>query len=74
MGDKTEQKILINIDFARKSTGRNLLGHILPVAKEIKEDLNGLDYVFRVEIAGSIRRRKETVGDIDILVTTNRTK
>ena len=72
MGDKTEQKILINIDFARKSTGRNLLGHILPVAKEIKEDLNGLDYVFRVEIAGSIRRRKETVGDIDILVTTNR--
>jgi DNA polymerase (family X) len=72
MGDKTERKILINIDFARKSTGRNLLGHILPVAKEIKEDLAGLDYVFRVEIAGSIRRRKETVGDIDILVTTNK--
>jgi DNA polymerase (family 10) len=72
MGDKTERKILINIDFARKSTGRNLLGHILPVAKKIKEDLAGLDYVFRVEIAGSIRRRKETVGDIDILVTTNK--
>lgn len=72
MGDKTERKILINIDFARKSTGRNLLGHILPFAKEIKEDLAGLDYVFRVEIAGSIRRRKETVGDIDILVTTNK--
>ena len=71
MGDKTEQKILINIDFARKSTGRNLLGHILPVANEIKEEITGLDYVFRVEIAGSIRRRKETVGDIDILVTTN---
>ena len=72
MGDKTERKILINIDFARKSTGRNLLGHILPVANEIKEDLASLDYVFRVEIAGSIRRRKETVGDIDILVTTNK--
>lgn len=72
MGDKTERKILINIDFARKSSGRNLLGHILPFAKEIKEDLAGLDYVFRVEIAGSIRRRKETVGDIDILVTTNK--
>jgi DNA polymerase (family 10) len=72
MGDKTEGKILINIDFARKSTGRNLLGHILPIANEIKEDLSVLDYVFRVEIAGSIRRRKETVGDIDILVTTNK--
>ncbi len=45
MGEKTERKILINLDFARKSTGRNLLGHILPVAEEIKEDLSNLDYV-----------------------------
>ena len=72
MGEKTERKILINLDFARKSSGRNLLGHILPVAEEIKEELSSLDYVLRVEIAGSIRRRKETVGDIDILVTTNK--
>ncbi len=72
MGEKTERKILVNLDFARKSTGRNLLGHILPVAEEIKEDLTILDYVLRVEIAGSIRRRKETVGDIDILVTTDK--
>ena len=72
MGEKTERKILINLDFARKSTGRNLLGHILPVAEEIKENLSSLDYVLSVEIAGSIRRRKETVGDIDILVTTNK--
>src|SRR5664280_839045 len=70
MGEKTEKKILINLDFARKSTGRKLLGHILPVAQKIKEDLSGLDLVLRVEIAGSIRRRKETVGDIDVLVTT----
>ncbi|MFY9637755.1 MAG: DNA polymerase/3'-5' exonuclease PolX [Methanobacterium sp.] len=70
MGEKTERKILVNLDFARKSTGRNLLGHILPVAEEIKENLSSLNYVNRVEIAGSIRRRKETVGDIDILVTT----
>ncbi len=74
MGEKTEEKILVNLDFARKSTGRNLLGHILPVAQEIKDYLKSLDYVFRVEIAGSIRRRKETVGDIDILVTTDRPK
>ena len=70
MGEITERKILINLEFARKSTGRNLLGHILPVAEEIKNYLKKLDYVDRVEVAGSIRRRKETVGDIDILVTT----
>ena len=72
MGEITERKILINLEFARKSTGRNLLGHILPVAEEIKNYLKKLDYVDRVEIAGSIRRRKETVGDIDILVTTTK--
>ncbi len=72
MGEKTEEKILTNLDFARKSTGRYLLGHILPIAEEIKHKLEGLDYVQRVEIAGSIRRMKETVGDIDILVTTKK--
>ena len=70
MGEKTERKILINLDFARKSTGRNLLGHILPVAQKIKKKLSSIEYVERVEIAGFIRRRKETVGDIDVLVTT----
>jgi len=70
MGEITERKILINLDFARKSTGRKLLGHILPVAQKIKENLEDHEHVLRVEIAGSIRRRKETVGDIDVLVTT----
>lgn len=70
MGEITERKILVNLDFARRSTGRSLLGHILPIAGEIRSKLEGLDYVDRVEIAGSIRRRKETVGDIDVLVTT----
>lgn len=71
MGETTERKILLNLDYARKSTGRKLLGHTLPIAEKIKNELDSLDYVERVEIAGSIRRRKETVGDIDILVTTN---
>jgi len=71
MGEKTERNILINLGFARKSGGRSLLGKILPVARNIKNLLKTLDYVDRVEIAGSIRRMKETVGDIDVLVTTN---
>ena len=72
MGEKTERNILINLGFARKTGGRSLLGRILPVAREIKDLLKTLEYVDRVEIAGSIRRMKETVGDIDVLVTTTK--
>ncbi len=70
MGAKTEAKILQNIEFARKSIGRQLLGDVLPLAIEIKQRISALDVVDQVEIAGSIRRRKETVGDIDILTVT----
>ena len=70
MGEKTEQNILENIEFARKKTGRKLLGYILPIAEQLKEKLKSFKPVLKVEIAGSIRRRKETIGDIDILVVT----
>ncbi|MDO8869675.1 MAG: DNA polymerase/3'-5' exonuclease PolX [Methanobacteriaceae archaeon] len=68
MGDKKEKKILENIEMARKNSGRKLLGHILPLAEAIKHQIEVLKVVEAVEIAGSIRRRKESVGDIDILV------
>ncbi len=70
MKEKSEEKILENIKFAKKSI-RNLLGYILPIASELKDKLNNLNVVLEVEIAGSIRRRKETIGDIDILVITD---
>lgn len=70
MGEKTEQNILENIDFARKKTGRKLLGYILPISEQLREKLRDFKPVMGVEIAGSIRRRKETIGDIDILVVT----
>ncbi|BDZ68383.1 DNA polymerase/3'-5' exonuclease PolX [Methanobacterium ferruginis] len=71
MGVKTETKILQNLEFARKSTGRELLGKVLPLAQEIKGRISALEEVSQVEIAGSIRRRKETVGDIDVLTVTD---
>lgn len=70
MSDKKEAKILENIKYAKKTT-RKLLGHMLPLADEIKNNLKNLDSVIAVEVAGSIRRRKETIGDIDILVITD---
>jgi len=71
MGVKSEKKILENLEFAKKSTGRRLLGEILPLSQELKERIGSLPEVEIVEIAGSIRRRKETVGDIDVLTVTS---
>lgn len=65
LGEKTEQKILTGIKYFKKSEGRFLLGLVLPLVKEILDILKGA--VEKIEVAGSIRRKKETVGDIDIL-------
>jgi len=70
MGEKSEQQILESIKFARTAGKRALLGYILPVADEIKKRIKSLDTVETVEVAGSIRRMKETIGDIDVLVIT----
>lgn len=68
LGEKTEQKILVGIKFFKRSSGRFLLGLILPMAKDIVDILKEL--AEKIEIAGSIRRKKETVGDIDILAVS----
>jgi len=70
MGEKSEQQILESIKFARTAGKRALLGYILPVADDIKQKLKSLTAVEDVEVAGSIRRMKETIGDIDMLVIT----
>lgn len=67
-GEKSEQKILKGIGFVKKSTGRFTLGAVLPLIGEIESRLRQISGVKQVAVAGSIRRRKETVGDGDILV------
>ncbi|MEK7650124.1 MAG: DNA polymerase/3'-5' exonuclease PolX [Patescibacteria group bacterium] len=67
-GLKSEEKILKGIEFFESSRGRFLLGEALPIARRITDDLRNIKGVSRVEIAGSIRRWRETSGDIDILV------
>jgi len=69
-GKKTEENILENIAFAREKGNRFLLGYVLPEAKEIVEKLE--KKVDKIELAGSLRRMKETIGDVDILVVTNK--
>jgi DNA polymerase (family 10) len=66
-GEKSEENILKTIELAKKKKERLLLGVTLPIAEEIVNELKKAKGVRRIEIAGSLRRKKETVGDIDIL-------
>ncbi len=68
MGAKSEQKVLEAIEASTRQTGRMPLGKALPAAQKIAAMLNDIDTVLRVEIAGSIRRARPTIGDVDILV------
>ena len=67
---KTEQNLLKGIALVRRGQARMPLGRALPLAEEIAHALVRVRGVKRVEPAGSLRRRKETVGDLDILVTS----
>lgn len=71
MGEKTEENIWRGIKILQKNRGRMPLGTALPIAKSILDQLKGLPYVNRISEAGSLRRMNETIGDIDILVSSN---
>ncbi|MEN6369374.1 MAG: DNA polymerase/3'-5' exonuclease PolX [Thermotogota bacterium] len=74
LGEKTEAKILRGLDETRGVEGRMLLGAALPLAEELVAELRSTGLFKRVEYAGSVRRGRETIGDLDILaVSTNPT-
>ena len=70
-GVKSEENILKGIEFLKRSKGRYVLGHVMHLALDIEDRLNSLPYVKKAVVAGSFRRRRETIGDIDILVTSD---
>ncbi|HYB44548.1 MAG TPA: DNA polymerase/3'-5' exonuclease PolX, partial [Candidatus Methylomirabilis sp.] len=69
---KTEANILKAIGATRKRQARMPIGLALPLAEAMRRALARLREVDQMSLAGSIRRRRETVGDIDILVTSSR--
>jgi len=71
-GEKTEKNILKGIEMLKRTKGRMLLGEALPIAEEVIEGLRSK--VESISIAGSMRRMKETVGDIDILAVSKNPK
>ncbi|HLK09913.1 MAG TPA: DNA polymerase/3'-5' exonuclease PolX [Candidatus Binatia bacterium] len=66
-GEKSEQRILKALAAARASEGRRPLYVVLPVVEELAAALGRIAGVGQVAIAGSIRRRRETIGDADLL-------
>lgn len=74
-GEKTEKNILQGLEFLKQNKGRFLLGDIMPIVKIVKERLKKQKEIKEISVAGSVRRQKETIGDIDILVaSTNHQK
>jgi DNA polymerase (family 10) len=70
--EKTEQKILKGIEFLKQGSGRFPLGSVLPLILEIEQRLRKLPEVTEVVVAGSARRRKETIGDADLLAISKK--
>jgi DNA polymerase (family 10) len=67
-GEKLEQKVLHSLSIAEQVSGRLLLANAWAVAHGLADRLRGVQGVTRVEVAGSFRRRRDTVGDLDLLV------
>ena len=69
-GEKTEREILHGLEFLARARGRFLLGEILDLASTIEDRLSKVRGVRKAEVGGSIRRRKETIGDADVVAVS----
>ncbi len=71
-GKKTEQTILESVDQVAEAGKRVFLAEAKAAADRIVDNLLTLQSVTQASVAGSCRRRKETVGDLDVLVTSSK--
>jgi DNA polymerase (family X) len=69
--EKKEQDIFKQIEFFKRGKGRLIIGEVYPLVKQIEKRLQHIAGVKNAVAAGSIRRMKETIGDIDYLVAAN---
>jgi DNA polymerase (family 10) len=74
LGEKVEQNILQGIQQVQKFKERFSLAFIYPRAQNIVEELKKVKEVKQITLAGSLRRMKETIGDVDILVASEKPK
>lgn len=71
MGAKSVEKLRQSLDFARTVHARVRIGQAMPIAESIVERMTRQKSVVRAAFAGSARRGRDTVGDLDILVSTS---
>jgi len=71
LGEKTEEKILRGLAETRGVEGRMLLGLALPLAESLIATLRETGLFERLECAGSLRRGRETIGDLDLLAVSD---
>ena len=71
LGEKSAQKILKSIKWLEQFGERCRLDQAMKIAEPVYEFLKGLEGLQQISIAGSLRRRKETIGDVDILISAD---
>jgi DNA polymerase (family X) len=69
-GKKTEEKILSAIENVGTRPERLPLAYMLPIAEQIEENLAGIPEIDRFSKAGSLRRMRETIKDLDFIIAT----
>lgn len=73
-GEKTQENLRQGFLFLKQTKGRMLLHEALPLAERLVQKMRGVPGVLHFDVAGSIRRRKETIGDLDFVAATSNPK
>ncbi|MCC5904742.1 MAG: DNA polymerase/3'-5' exonuclease PolX [Balneolaceae bacterium] len=71
LGQKSAEKIIKSIEYLEKFGERARLDQALEIAEPIFDFVKNLDGILHCDIAGSLRRSRETIGDIDIIVAAD---
>ncbi|MFB7054484.1 DNA polymerase/3'-5' exonuclease PolX [Streptomyces vinaceus] len=71
-GEQTEQNILHGISVLKNADGRILLGTAMDIAEQIVAEMERIPGCVRCTYAGSLRRMRETIGDVDVLVAAEK--
>ncbi len=71
LGTKTEANIIAGIEALARRSGRISIGEAYPLAMRLLDKLLQVEEALRGEVAGSLRRRRATIGDIDLLIASH---